>query len=593
MARAFACLTLVILLFVPPAHADVTVSADVDRDQISIHGQVTLTVTIAGKDDNLGAPKLPPLNDFIATGTGSRQNLVIENGQISRTRSYTYNLIPRKVGTLTIGPVTVPTSKGDLKTNPIEITVTQATLTPQTRRNVPTENSGRTQRRGTTEPFFVEAETDKDTVYLGEQVTYTFSYYRNATLRESNSFSPPQTTGFISIDLPPQRKRSTIVDGETYDVVQVVTAMFPTRTGEMTIGPAQLRVVPDVFSGLLGRDPFGMFSRPGSQLTSGEPRNLATRPISIFVKPLPPVPRGKIFSGAVGVCKLASSISTDSVGVGDPVTITWTVSGEGRKDLVDAPRIDWPADLETYPPTTDLQRSTTNDVVSETKTFSIAVVPRKQGAITIPAPQLTYFDPDAAAYKTAQGRSLTLRVGPPRAGLTTASPTQTISASSSTIRYLKPAPEEWRQFGVGHRETWFVLIQLTPPLVVGVLFLWRRRREAPEQRARGARQKAVRKARARLAQARRITDTLPLAQEITAAFREYLAARFSLTSGDLLESDWPQRLRAVGASEEDARKAVEILQWTDRARFGGGHAGESISADTVLALMERLDKCAV
>jgi len=581
-----------VMLLTGPAAADVTLDAGVDRDKIALSDQVNLTVTVLGETDGLSAPELPPLSDFAVVGTGSRQNLVIDNGQISQSTSYTYTLLPRRTGALVIGPVTLATPAGKLSTKPLTIQVVQDAATRPSQRNVDPGSTNRNGRRAETDPFFVKARVDKDTVYLGEQLTYTFAYYRLATLSESNNYTPPQTTGFISVDLPPQRKRTTVVEGETYSMVEVVTAMFPTRTGEMVIGPARLRVVPDVFSNLLGGDPFNLLrNRSRSPLTSGEPRNLATQAMSIQVKPLPPVPRGRVFSGAVGVCQLAASISDDSVGVGDPVTITWTLSGDGRKNLVDAPQVQWPDGLETFPPTTDLKTTTRNDVVAETKTFSIALVPRREGQIDIPAPELTYFNPKSGAYETARGRSLRLRVGPPRAGLTMVAPTSTISAAASTIRYLKSEPLEWRPQRGGSGEKTFLTLQLAGPVLVALVYAWRRRSEAPGQRARGARLKEMRKARQRIVGAARVADPKVLAQDVSSAFRGFLTARFDLAPGDLLGRDWVEALRSRGCATADIQAAVAILQSADRARFGGGTQGQHVATEAVLSLMERLDKC--
>jgi hypothetical protein len=339
-----------------------------------------------------------------------------------------------------------------------------------------------------------------------------------------------------------------------------------------------LRVVPDVISNLLGRDPFGWFQGRGrAPLTAGEPRNLATRDFDIQVKPLPPVPGGRQFSGAVGTCELGCSISADSAGVGDPVSVTWTVSGIGRKDLVDAPEIQWPEGLETYPPTTELKTSTRNDVVRETKTFTIAVVPRREGKVVIPSPELTYFNPETGRYATAKGRALTLTVGPPRAGITLAAPTQTISAAASTIRYLKGAPDEWQRRRAGNSK---------------LLFAWKRRSEAPDQRARGVRMREIKRARKRLARLPGTMDQTRLAQEVAAAFRQFLMARFGLSAGDLLDRQWTERLVGNHCSQEDVSEALAVLQWTDRERFGGGGDPRAMTPQRVLALMQRLDRCA-
>ena len=581
----FACV--LILAGAGSVYAETELRAEVDFDQIDMNGQIVLTVTVSG-DQEVGQPRIPVFKGFITQATGSRQNMVISGGTVSNSTSYTYTLIPRQTGRLTIDPITLDTPSGRLATQPIPVTVTAATYQqPRQQADV-----GRTTRQEKAKPFFVEAAVNQDSIYLGEQLTYTFRYFRNVSVNETNNYSPPQTSGFISVDLPPQRKHTRMIDGETYRVVEVRTAMFPTRTGPLIIGQARLRVVPDVLSNLLGRDPFGMFRGQGRRpLTEGEPRNLATRAFEIKVLPLPPVPPGKTFSGAVGEVRLATEISSTSVGLGDPVTLKWTISGKGRKDLVDAPQVAWPDGVETYPPTTTLATSTRNDVVTETKAFSIALVPRQEGTITIPAPELTYFNPSSRRYETARGRVVELKVGPPRSGMTMAIPTQTISAAASTIRYIKPPPEEWTAQEAGGSTWLFLLFQILPPVIVLAGWAWKRRMEAPDIRSRGARFREQKVARKRVGAVSE-SDGAAAAREISAAFRQYLMARFKLPPGDLLDLTWQDQLRTQGCQDEDLVEIRGVLEWADRARFGGGSNG-SVSPGAVLNLMDRLDKCGV
>jgi hypothetical protein len=568
-----------------PLRAETLLRAEVDSDHIDSKGEITLTITVSGQQD-AGRPVLPPLTDFIVQATGSRQNMVISGGVIENTTSYTYTLLPRKTGSLVIPPVTLQTSAGQVATQPITITVTEARYEAPRGQGAQNRNS----RQGTPEPFFVEAEVSKDTVYLGEQLNYTFRYYRSASVSETNNYTPPQTSGFIAVDLPPQRKLTRIIGGETYRVVEVVTAMFPTRTGDLSIGPAKLRVVPDLIANLMGRDPYSIFGGQGGRpLTEGEPRNLATSSLRVIVRSLPPPPPGRPFSGAVGECSLASDISSHSVSLGDPVTVTLTVTGVGRKDVVDAPVIRWPEGLEAYPPTTNLQSSVRNDVVSETKVFSIALVARREGKLQIPAPELTYFNPATKKYETARGRELTLDVGPPRAGLAAATPVTTISASSSTIRYLKAAPHDWRA-GTGRPGTWFVLLQVLPPVLVLAGWAWRRRMETPEARLRFAREREIKAARKRV-RAVSASDRLAAAREISSAFRQYLVARFGLPPGELLDREWQRTLASRGCEDHELLEIKGVLDWTDRARFAGG-VDQSVSPEAVLSLMSRLDRCA-
>ena len=584
MRRLLTTLAAVLALW-GPAAADTELTAEVDFDRIDTKGHLTLTVTVSEAQDT-DRPALPALTDFIVQATGSRQNMVVAGGVIENSISYTYSLIPRRAGVLTIPPIVLHTAAGQLATQPITITVTEAKY--ETPRSQPAQN--RSARQNAPEPFFIEAEVSKDTVYLGEQVTYTFRYYRSAAVSETNNYTPPQTSGFISVDLPPQRKLTRIVNGETYRVVEVLTAMFPTRTGDLSIGPARLRVVPDLISNLLGRDPFSIFRGQGGRpLTEGEPKDLATNAIRVVVRSLPTPPSGKTFSGAVGECSISSDLSSHSVSLGDPVTLTLTVSGKGRKDVVDAPVIRWPEGLETYPPTTNLQSSVRNDVVSETKVFSVALVARRQGRIVIPAPELTYFNPVNRRYETARARDLAIEVGPPRAGLAALAPSATISAASSTIRYLKPSPSEWEE-GPTAPGGLFVALQVAPPVLVVAGFIWRRQRQTPEARLRGTREREIRTARKRVG-AMSANDGLTAAREISSAFRQYLVARFALPPGELLDREWQASLAAKGCADHELQEIRQVLEWADRARFAGGF-DRSVTPEMVLNLMQRLDRCA-
>jgi hypothetical protein len=115
--------------------------------------------------------------------------------------------------------------------------------------------------------------------------------------------------------------------------------------------------------------------------------------------------------------------------------------------------------------------------------------------------------------------------------------------------------------------------------------------EAPDIRSRGARLREQKVARKRVGAVSE-SDGTAAAREISAAFRQYLMARFQLPPGDLLDASWQDQLRSQGCADHDLKEIRGILEWADRARFGGGANG-SMSPEAVLNLMDRLDKCAV
>src|SRR5687768_1355524 len=65
-----------------PAHAEIKVEAHLDRNQMAIGDQVTLTVTVHGSGD-AQRPELPELPDFRVFPAGSSRNFSFVNGRMA------------------------------------------------------------------------------------------------------------------------------------------------------------------------------------------------------------------------------------------------------------------------------------------------------------------------------------------------------------------------------------------------------------------------------------------------------------------------------------------------------------------------------
>ena len=101
--------------------------------------------------------------------------------------------------------------------------------------------------------MFVTAYVDDDTPYLGQQITYTFKFYRRSALFPSFGrygqprFSPPGFSGFWKIQEPDQDEYTEIIGSNRYQVVELTTVLFPTVVGTLVIEPAGLTVPIDFF----------------------------------------------------------------------------------------------------------------------------------------------------------------------------------------------------------------------------------------------------------------------------------------------------------------------------------------------------------
>jgi hypothetical protein len=113
----------------------------------------------------------------------------------------------------------------------------------------------------------VEAEVDNPNPYLGQQVVYTFRYYESGLgMLDQPHYQPPQFTGFWAEKEGDPQQYQAQANGQIYNVTELRTVLFPTKTGPLTIDPAHL-----VTTG-------GFFGQGGG---------LQSQPITLEVKPLP------------------------------------------------------------------------------------------------------------------------------------------------------------------------------------------------------------------------------------------------------------------------------------------------------------------
>ena len=98
--------------------ANAAVVASVDRADVEINESFTLKVLVDTDVDT--EPDASALETDFTVGQRSQlSNTTIVNGEISRSRTWTYVLMPKRAGDLVIPPVKV----GNEKSNPLHIVV--------------------------------------------------------------------------------------------------------------------------------------------------------------------------------------------------------------------------------------------------------------------------------------------------------------------------------------------------------------------------------------------------------------------------------------------------------------------------------------
>lgn len=287
------CFLVLLVLATLPARASVI--AAVDRANVELNESFTLKITVDTAIDV--EPNADDLEEDFYVGTRSQlSNTTIVNGQISRSRTWTYVLMAKREGDLVIPPVRI----GSEQSEPVPIRVTPPSTT------LPGEAD-----------IFVTTEVDHATSYVQAQVLYTVKVYRAVATRQPRLSEPSMDGVEVLIESAgEERTYESILGGKAYNVVERIYALFPQESGSISIAPAR-------FEARVLRD--GRIT--GRKIYESDP-------IDVVVNPIPPPPDD--FPEAVWFPAKSVVITEDwsrdqgGLPAGEPITRHITVTALGQ-----------------------------------------------------------------------------------------------------------------------------------------------------------------------------------------------------------------------------------------------------------------------
>ncbi|WP_161626892.1 BatD family protein [Desulfospira joergensenii] len=386
-------LSLWILLLLPAAGLGFQASARVDRTSMTPEDILNFQVVVQG---GKGEVDLSPIKDFKVLSSGTSTSRSYINGEWNHKVAYQYRLVPLKTGTLVIPPLKVSGKEGEVKTDEIRIRV---------------EAQARNDTEG--RPFFAESRVSRSDPVIGQQILYSFRLFAAKRFARA-SLDEPEFKGFSSQEIKDRKNYSRVINGMAYSVTEVNYILTPEIQGEITIEPGV--VMAEVVVGTR-KDPFGSFfddSFP-SMFSSARTRTLriASNPVVVKVRPLPPHEGSRPFSGLVGNFSLDAALDKTRLKAGESATLTVTIQGSGNIMDAGMPELSLDPDLfKIYEDTPLEEIKITEQGVAGKKVFKRALVPLKPGNARIPALTLTYFDVDENSYKNLSTRPLELDVIP-------------------------------------------------------------------------------------------------------------------------------------------------------------------------------------
>jgi uncharacterized protein (DUF58 family) len=570
--------------------SDVTVTATVKPQTVSVGEQATLVVSVQGKFRKSGGPELPPLEDFDVYEAGSSQNFSMINGAISSSVSFTYILVPRKEGSFKIEPVRFTVGDKIYTADPVmlEVVKGQASIsTPSTQQQQRQDGDAGQSAQG--KNLFIEAMVDRDTVYVNQQITWTLGFFTDGRVRlmQSPNYYPPESEGFWEEDLPPVRKYNTTINNTRYLVNEVKRAYFPTAPGEFTIESARVEVRVDDWD--ISRDDF--FRRPLRSFGFGTPKTLTTSPLQITVLPLPQGGKPADFSGIV-----ASEITIDmrankqTAQVGEPVNVKLEIKGRGNMKTLAAPPLTDIDGFKIYESGSSSKISKDNYTVAGSKTYEYVLVPKVEGKRQIPPFRLSYFDPVEKSYKTAQTSPILLDVKPgvqeDGRRIVFAGGEDEIEVLARDINYIHPVPSVLAvKASPLYENLAYRILHIVPLLAVLLAIAGERRNRRWRDNYRLARsERAAREAFKKLSAAEKELkrgNADMLYSMVSTAVWSYLADKMNVSAAGLTMESAEAFLHGRGVDEVDIDALKKVLATCDAAKYAAGTSSESQAGEVV------------
>jgi hypothetical protein len=597
--------------------AAVTVQARLADADIYLGESTSLELRING----IRHPEAPDLThpdiDITKAGGQSFNNssYTMINGQMRQTEEFgyvaRYLLWPRRAGTLEIPPLTVIHEGQTYRSNALAL---------------------RVQRPPEQDFLRVEVSPSKPSYVLGETVTLTLDLSirkltANGMVLDADPFfreQPPhlqipwfenlgdwktsdlktfaqpflgqQRAGFYINDyrregmfrsslLPftwPRRDTTRTTPGGklTYFTYQLQKQFRPIRAGVQTVPPVLVKATLPTQVDAQGR------------ALRTEKFVSSSAPLTIDIRPVPSAGQPASFRGAIGRFQLEVDANPKILRVGDPLSVTLTVRGEGLLETVHPPALEQQGSLaQDFKLQTDPPAVKTD---SDAKTLTYTLRPRRTGIRELPPLEMAYFDPDTQRFQVVRSAPVPLRVD----AASTLAVTEVVDASGESgksvlgqeltegilANYADEALLVPQHFHM-HLGLRTALLLALPPVAYGVALLWRwhrrRRQQHPDyQRARRAGQRALTALRA-LKTHQAQSDT-SLHDGVHQALTTYLGDKLHVVGAGLTVDDVTRHLQARQLDPALLEQVVTFLHLCDSARYAPG----SLAVAQVTGLLE-------
>ncbi len=601
-------ITLVLLFTVSAFAQDPSFQASVDKNPVAVDDRFTLSFALnnagMGGGKNL---KLPNLDKFrIMMGPSTSSSMQIINGAVSSSVTYSYVLQPKEVGKFTISAASIEADGKTYTSKPFTIEVIKRSpqQKPQKAQQGLSVNAGVQEQLSNN--IFLRASVDKSRLMQGEQVNLVYKLYTRVSVQNYNLTKAPTMTGFWSedADMPKQIQLSSeTINGKQFQVGVIKrTALFPTQSGTLEIGPMEITTLVTVRDRRTW-DPFdSFFNDPfGRQIEYV----VKSEPVRIKVDPLP-AGAPSSFKGAVGKFTMNAKVDRQNTKTNEPMSLKVTINGTGNIKVLESPAVELPTDFEQYTPKVSDNINRREAKVSGSKTFEYILIPRYPGKKTIKPVEFSYFDLEKSQYITLKSSEIELNVEQGAAGaapFVSSNLREDVQLLSQDIRFIKVArPSFTRQGEYLHTSGMFIAMMLLPLAGLAGAFVYACQRQAVMSDIVGYRNRqAIKVAKRGLKNAEVLLNQVAIGKdgssekqiqfysEVAKSMWKYLGDKLNIQQADISIDGAVNALTTRSVNEETSTALKSLLESCEMARF----APTSLSLDTMKTTYDDASKIIV
>ena len=581
--------TLVAALSALAVYAQTDIKVEVHR-VVEVGEQFNVTFIVEG-ENSVSDFSWTPSDDFqLLWGpqSGRSSSIQIINGKTTKSvqTTYTYVLRASQAGKFTIPPATAKVKKNEISSRPVTVEVVAGQKpASQSQASQPQQSRSQNQQGVRAGDIFLVLSLDRKNVVVGEPIIATIKLYQRVNIAGFEGVNFPSFNGFWSQELEAPTNIEFVreaYDGQIYNGALLRKfVLIPQQSGTVTIDPAELVCLVNIRvssgTGSIFDGFFDDYRTVRQKVTS--------KPITVNVSALPSGAPAS-FAGGVGEFSISARLSKDALKTHDAGSLVVTVSGRGNVSLLEAPKVNFPPDMEVY----DTKTSDRIDKggLSGSKTYEFPFIPRSSGDFTIEPIKYTYYDVNQKKYVTLQTQPLDMTVersneaesGPMVISGITRKDVKNLGSDIRFINIKNP--------GLTDKGTFFVtsplFVVLTVLLVILAVACWFIFRKIAARRAdvAGAKnRKATKMAMGRL----RLAGTF-LKQNLYTAFYEelhkallgFISDKLNMPAAELSRDRISEALAERGVAQGLIDTFISILDACEFARYAPDAGNEAMMA---------------